>query len=197
MFSSFPICLTLHAQLKCKFDCIFNQVRVRSTLQNNSVLFLVRNRRKNIPNSLFSPMLGKPGTDVAWLIEDWFVRLILGLHRWGNKKLLYTTRGLYQNSYHSLGKGTKAVISVWCREALGHHWSEGNFQQIAHGVSGMDMVWLSNWCCTCALCVDALPFSEKSNNYQWAGCFFPPCMEYLIVVGNMPLVTEKLLSPER
>lgn len=82
-------------------------------------------------------MLGKPGIDVAWLIEEWFVRLILDLLRRGNK-LVYTTRGLYQTSYHSLGEGTKTVISVQCRGALGHHWSEGNFQQFVHGVSGMD-----------------------------------------------------------
>lgn len=56
-------------------------------------------------------MLGKPGIDVAWLIEEWFVRLTLGLLRRGNKKLVYTTRGLYQTSYHSLDGGTKAVIS--------------------------------------------------------------------------------------
>lgn len=66
-------------------------------------------------------MLGKPGVDVAWLIEECFVRLTLGLLRRGNKKPVYTTRGLYQPSYHGLGEGTKAVTSVQCRETLGHH----------------------------------------------------------------------------
>lgn len=111
-------------------------------------MFLVR--RKIIPHSISSPMLGKPGTDVAWLIEECFVRLTLGLLRKGNKKLVCTTRGLYQTSYHSLGEGTK-LLSL---SGVGGPWGIIEVRETSSSlvVESLEWtVWLSNWCCTCAL----------------------------------------------
>ena len=88
-----------------KSYCIRDQLRARSTLQNLLVLLLVRSTRK-LYLIVCLPMPGKPGIDVAVLTEECFVRLTLGLLRRGNKRLAYTTRGLYQPSYRGLaGRG--------------------------------------------------------------------------------------------